>query len=252
MARAFALLEAQVPEVPGRADLRGIMARVYERAGAMQVSTGRTAQSVRDAVGNFRKAREITRELHAEFPEDDRKRSNELESITNLARALALAGEYREADRTIREAVESSQGLVARDPTDAALAIERMGILVVAADIAGLLGENARAIRHGREALAHAARLPKETRKSRDVRARIAEAKVFTGYGLLASAGADSLERGERLAKLREARSLLADGVAFLGEMRTEKLGSVPEDVERKLTDALKRCNEAIARLAVA
>jgi len=249
MDRAIALLEAQVRETPGQVELREMLAGVYTRTGKMQASTGRTAQSVQVAIGNLRKARAIASELRAEFPDDATKRATELENISLLATVLAVAGDYREADRTIGEAVAINKGLLAQDPKDATLMIDHMKFLVIATNIAVQLGDNERAIRLGREALARSARLPAEARMSRDGRNGIAEARIYIGYALLAEAGKGSLDRGTRMAMLREARALLATGVAFLAEIRAENLGAIPEDDKKQLEDAVKRCDEAIARL---
>lgn len=185
-------------------------------------------------------------------PDDTRKLATEQEIVTGLAEALVLAGEYREADRTIEEAIAINRRLVAADPKDPTLIVDRMKTLTVAADIAGRLGEHPRAIRLGREVLASAQRLPPEVREGRDMRARVAEAKVLIGYALLASAGSGTSDSRVRLARLRESRALLTEGVAFIAEMREKNLGTVPEGIEKRLLEALKQCNEAIARLEAA
>jgi serine/threonine protein kinase len=249
MDRAIGMLEAQIREAPGQVDLREFLASVYTRAGKMRAHTGRTAQSIPVAIDNLRKARAIAGELRAEFPDDATKQTIELENISLLATVLVVAGDYREADRAIGEALAINMGLLAQDPKDATLIVDHMKFLIVAANVAVHLGDNARAIRLGRGALAHGERLPAQARMSRDGQNGIAEAKVYIGYALLAEAGKGSLDRGVRLAMLREARSLLAAGVAYLAEMRAENLGAIPEDESKQLEDAVKRCDEAIARL---
>ncbi len=249
MARAIALLEALVREAPRQVDLREALAGAYSRAGKIQADTGRTAQSAREASKNFRKALAIVRELRAEFPDDARKLSIELDNISVLAAVLILAGDYREADRTIGEALGISRGLVVKDPKNVSHVADLMTHLNVATQAAWNLGDNPRAIRLGREVLAHGARLPAQARSSRHVRYALVEAKVYIGYALLAEARKGSFDRGDRLARLREARSLFSDGFAFLAEVRAENMGTVPDDEVKRLEDAVKQCDEAIARL---
>jgi len=51
---------------------------------------------------------------------------------------------------------------------------------------------------------------------------------------------------------LREARGLLAGAAAFVAEARAEHLGAIPEDDTKELDAAVKRCDEALARLGSA
>jgi hypothetical protein len=129
-----------------------------------------------------------------------------------------------------------------------AVAIDRVHTLSQAALIAYRFGDQPRAIARGREAVAFAEKLPPETRKSRDVRARIAEANAFLGYGLFA-ASREAGGRDRQLALLREGCPLLAGGVAFIAEFTALKQGSVPEDDVKEMTDAMNQCNGALARL---
>jgi tetratricopeptide (TPR) repeat protein len=252
MKRAIELMEATVRGTPDDPGLRAILSGVHTRAGSMHVLAGHTPERVAEAVGHARRSRELAHELSTAFPDDAHKLARLQETATNLAEALVRAGEYREGDVVIAEAVAINKRLIARDPKDHTVIFDQMKALAVSADIAGRLGDSSRAVRLGREALAIATRLPPEVQQSRDVQARSALAKVFMGHALLASAGSGNPGSDVRLARLREARGLLAEGVAFIARMRKEGLGTVPEDIETRLLQALKQCNEAIAKLEAA
>jgi eukaryotic-like serine/threonine-protein kinase len=246
--QAIAILEPMVREAPGQVELREALVGAYTRLGSALSNTGRTARSLREGIVYARKSRDLARALSAEFPNDGRKQGYLWRATHELARMLSLIGEHREADRTIAEAIALSAMLAARDPANMTVAIDRVHTLSQAALIAYRLGDQPRAIARGREAVAFAEKLPLETRKSRDVRARIAEANAFLGYGLFA-ASREVGERERQLALLREGCPLLAGGVAFMAEFRALKQGSVPEDDVKAMTDATNRCNEALARL---
>ena len=51
------------------------------------------------------------------------------------------------------------------------------------------------------------------------------------------------------LEDLIPARHLLAEAVAFIAEIRAEKLGSYDESEAKEIADALARCDAAMARL---
>jgi serine/threonine protein kinase/tetratricopeptide (TPR) repeat protein len=244
-----AMLEALVRGSPGQVDLREALASAYDRAGKMRSRSHRTAQSVKIAISNFRRACDVATELSAEFPNDARKRSRELDCMTVLAYALDLGGEYPEADRTIGRALAISQAVLAEDPKDATRIADYMRRVIVASVAALRVGDNQRAIRLGREGLAVGARLPADIQKTANVRLAFEEARVYIGYALLAQAQKGSLDRDARLAMLREARSLFASGLAYLDAVRAEKLSPIPEDEVKQLHGAVKRCEEAIARL---
>ncbi len=247
--RAIATLEALSRELPAEAGVRQNLASTYQRAGDILSGAGKTPESVRAAVAYYRKALDLFRNLHAAKPGDQRLRNIALEVQVALAETLAVAGEIPEARRTIAEAVTRAAELRAADPKNADLAVAYLGAHRQAAMIANRAGDRASAIRHAREALASVARLPEDTRKSRDMRNTIAEAKAQLGIALVASAEAPGLERSWRLALLAEARVLLADAVAFIAEIRTEKLGSYDASDAKEIVDALARCDAAIARL---
>ena len=249
VAEAIAILEALAREMPGDTGVRENLASTYSRAASIFSGSKRTTQSVRNAIAHYRKALELGRAILAEKPNDEALRGFEVENIAALAGALSLAGDNREADRTIGEALKLGAELQARDPKNSDLAVTNLALLGKAALIAYRIGEAPRAIRHGREALALAARLPEETRKSRDVRSSVADAKSYLGAALLASAGLASTDPGRRLAVLLEARAFLAEGAAFIDEVRAEKLGDVPESYVQELMDTLGKCDEAIAKL---
>lgn len=71
-------------------------------------------------------------------------------------------------------------------------------------------------------------------------------------FGLLDSDGPAAGDRNRRLALLREARSLFAEGSIYLAEIQAEYPGAIPEDDMKEFNDGLRRCDEAIARLKAA
>ncbi len=247
--KAVAILEGLARELPGDAGVRQNLASTYQRTAAIYMGDRRTPEGVRRAVDRSRKAIDLLRVLAAEAPEDERMPKLLLENLVGLAYALVISGEAREADRVIAEALTSAAQLAARDPKNVEVATDRISVLGQAAFIAHRAGDQARAIRHGREALAISARLPEGARNSRDVRSDVAEAKAYLGYALMASAGTRSLDAGRRRFLLEEARGLLGEAMAFLAEVRAQGLGKYPEEEAREIEQALARCNAAIAKL---
>lgn len=247
--RSIAILETLLREGPGEPVVRETLMATYESAAKVLTSSNRTAASVQEAVGYYRKAVEMVREDMAANPGDGRMPALEQQYLTALALTLSLSGQYPEADRTIVEALERGAKLLARDPRNIAPAIDYLVSLNNAALIAYRMGDPPRVIRHAHAALAVAARMPEETRKTVRVRGQLAEVKALNGGALLVAAGNPALARARRLALLTEARPLLAEAVAFVDQIRAEKLFAYPESVAREITDALRRCDEAIAKL---
>ena len=252
MKRAVAELEAIGREAPGQADLRENLAGAYLRIGKLLYHAGRTPQSVQEALLYLRKARAIRMELRAEAPGDGRRQAAEFEAVLELGRAQGVAGDLRGADRTMGEAVALSREIAARDPSNANLAADLVDVLGAAAEIAIQVDDQPRAIRLCREALALAARLPEEARKSWDVRIFVSNAKAALGYALVATAERPAGSPDRRLAMLLEARALLADAAAFIAAARAENRGAVPESYMKLFEATVKRCDEAIARLGAA
>jgi tetratricopeptide (TPR) repeat protein len=248
MTQATSSLEALAREEPGNVDLRAALATAYSRAGTALARSGRTPASVQQAIVYLRKSRALARELAAEFPDDRKKLAFAAGTDFDLAQLHAIAGEHGEADRAIAEALAANAVQIARDPADVSLAGDRVKILAEATLIAHRLGDQPRAIARGREGLDAAQRLPEGIRNSRDVRSHVAEAKAYLGYALLAS-GSGFGDRTRQLAALREARGLLAGAAAFVAEARAENLGAIPEDEAKELDAAVKRCDEALARM---
>jgi serine/threonine protein kinase len=249
VAQAVDLLEALAKEEPGNAAVLQNLASTHQRAGNLLTGNRHTPASVRAGAEHYRKGAELLRSQLAGRPGDERLGKLLLENLVGRANALALAGEPREADRVMAEALAMSADFIASDPANVEAATDRITTLAQAAFVANRAGDPARAIRHAREALAVAARLPADVLRIRDVRSNVAEAKAFLAYGLLAAAQAPRAGRGKRLAGLREARGLLRESLAFVDEARAEKLGAVPEDEVRQMQEALRRCEEGIARL---
>ncbi len=252
MTRAVAALEALARETPGEPDARANLASAYLRIAKLLYHAGRTPQSAQEAVAYMLKARALQAQLRAEFPADARMRTRELEAVTDLGRAQGAAGDRRGADRSMKEALSLIREAVARDPSNATLAMEHVNILGATCDSAMLLGDQARAIRLCREALALAGKLPEQARKSWDVRIYVSNAKGALGYALVHSAGPAAGGRERRLAMLLEARALLAEVGAFIGAAREQKLGAVPESYLKVFGETVKRCDEEIAKLKAA
>jgi tetratricopeptide (TPR) repeat protein len=235
--------------LPAEAGVRQNLASTYQRAGDILTGAGRTPRSVGKAVDHYRKSLALFQVMEAGNPDDRRLRQIGLQVQVALAGALALAGEHPEAERTIGGALARAAGLRAQDPKDANVAVDHLSALVQGAAIANRRGDRDGAIRHAREALDSAARLTEETRKSRDMRNAVGEAKAQLGIALVASAERAVVDRSRRLALLEDARALLADAHSFIAEIRAEKLGIYDESEAREIVDALERCDAALARL---
>ncbi|MGZ5662430.1 MAG: protein kinase domain-containing protein [Usitatibacter sp.] len=248
---AIAVFEGLRAEAPPEAALHERLALLYRNAGVVLAGPGEGPPRMREAIAYLEKAVAITRERSAEVPDDRNRQSMERVTTLVLARHLAANGDLRRADALMAEVTARVDRMVARDPDDVTLAVNRLEILVGAADAANRLRDHPRAMRLCREVLASAAKLPKESSRLRDVRIQTAEAKVVLGYALLATAEAGKLDRERRLAMLVEARSLFGDVSQFLEDVRAEPtLGAVPEYKLREFAQARARLDQAFAKIA--
>jgi tetratricopeptide (TPR) repeat protein len=252
MAESIAAVEALAREAPEDLDLSDALSGAYLRLGRALAGPGHTPQRLREALAYLERARALASRLRARFPDDVGKATKELDVTLTLAFVQAMAGDVRAADRTPVAMAPLAAALGARDPTNVDVLGQRMAILVAGTEVALQAGDAPRSVRVAREALALAPRYPEQARKSREVRGNVARAKAFLGYGLIATSGPAAGTRGERLARLLEARALLAEVSAYLVEHRAQNLGELPADEIRRFEAEIRRCDEAIAKLRAA
>lgn len=240
-------VETLVAEYPRDPVVREALMAVYRSAGDVLTGNRWTPASARQGVDFYGKALTTVRGAIALDPGDAQMRELEVDNMVRLAQTTARTGEYREADAVMGEAVKRAAALVALDPRNVNLAGVYLVVQANAALMANRVGDPARAVRHGREAIAIAAGLSPDARATRYVHGYVAFAKVHVGAALLAMA-ANGAPR-ERLSMLLEARGLLADGVAYLEEIRAHHLGPLSEADVRELMDYVARCDAALAQL---
>jgi tRNA A-37 threonylcarbamoyl transferase component Bud32 len=245
--RAVALFEDIVREAPDDRQQRRKLAGMYQRAAGGLSHKGRTPQSLAKALEYGQKCRDLVRAMSREEPGSLPHRMNLMESSVELALQYSAAGRHAEAGETIAEAHAIGVEIAGSDPGNVQLAENVLRAAANSALIAYRAGEAARSVARGREAVALARGIPEGARKSRDVQARIAEAHAYLGLGLLASAER-AADPDRKRSLLREARPLIAGGVAFIEAWRASQEGSVPEEDAKELSDALERCDELIRR----
>jgi len=250
---AIEALEAMRAAAPRDAALHERLASLYRSAGIILAGAGagEGEPRMRESIAYLERVMAMARELAAEAPHDLQRRDFERVTLLILARHLAAHGDLRRADALLAEAAARIEPLVAREPDDVSLAVNRLEILVGAADVANRLRDLPRAMRLCREVLASAAQLPEEAWRLRDVRIQATEAKVILGYALVSSAEAGKGDRGRRLAMLAEARALFGDVSRFLDDVRAEpSLGAVPEYKLREFAAARERLDRAQRRVS--
>ena len=247
---AVATLEALSRELPGEQGVRDKLIATYKRAANVLSGSHRTPRSIRQAIDYRRKSMEMIQAALERRPDDYRMGKLALDEYVGLGVTLSLAGDNRAADEALAQAMKLGAERHARDPANAETLLDNLTVLEQASLVAYQLGDHPRAIARGREALAMAARMPEDARKSLDVRFYVAEAKFHTGAALVAGARAASPDRAGRLARLREARALLSEALGFLVETRAAKLRIFHDGEEEEMRETLARCDEAIARLA--
>src|SRR5688500_7180311 len=130
---AIATLESLSRELPAEQSVRQNLASTYFRAGEMLTGAGRTPRSVGKAVDHYRRSHALFQLMQAGSPDDQRLRQVGLEVQVALAAALAMAGENREAERTIGEALGRAAELRASDPKNATLVVGYLSARVQAA-----------------------------------------------------------------------------------------------------------------------
>ena len=248
--QAVSKIEALARERPGDAVVLEALALIYARTAITYTTGNRTSQSVRLSIEFNRKAIAAAEKILAGKPDDERWLKFRASTLVQLSKTLAHAGEHGDADRTIGEALQLNAQLYARDPNNVELAMERLLTLENAATAAYRRGDMKRTVRFARETIAQGARLPETTRNTVSMRGHIAESKALIGGALLVLARAPSLDREKRLSMLTEARSLLIGFMAYIDEIRREKQGAFPESVVKEVMDAIKGCDEAIAKLS--
>lgn len=237
---------------PGAA-LRDRLVVLYRNAGVMLAGPGQGDPRMEEAIAYLEKSLALSRELHAEAPGDAQRETLARVGTMVLARHLAARGDLSRANVLMNEALAVVEKKAERDPDDVTAAVNRLEILVGAADVANRLKDLPRAIRLTREVLSSAAMLPAEASRLRDVRIQVAEAKVILGYALVASAESGALDRDRRVALLLEARSKFGDVAKFLDAVAAQpSLGAVPEYKLREFAAARERCEKALRRLAAA
>lgn len=250
--QAVARVEALTREAPNDPGVLEALALIYDRAARAYTNTGgkRTPESVRISIEFNRKGLAAIERILAGQPEDERWLKARAAALVDLAKTLSHADEHAEADRTIGKALEQNAWLYARDPNNVELAIERLIALENASTIAYRVGDMQRTLRFARETIAQGGRIPEAIRNTVSMRSHLSEAKALMGGALLAMANAPSLDREKRLAMLTEARSLLVGHIAFLDGVRRDKLGVFAEEAINEVHDAIKACDEAIAKLS--
>ena len=248
--KAVGLMEAAVREGPDDPTLPATLASAYQRASLIFFGVRRTPESTRRAIDYARKSLATAREVLARDPAAANMRNFELSALTQLSEAHTFLGEDREADRVIGEALALGKAAYERDPGNANIALQTIKLLGQATHTADRLGDLPRAIGHGREGLAIAARVAQGARESLDMRNAIAEARFSLGEALLHRAEATSLARAERLALLREARPMLGATRDFLAEIRARNVTQADEASEKEVAEAIRRCDELAARLS--
>jgi tetratricopeptide (TPR) repeat protein len=240
-------------EAPPEAALRDRLVVLYRNAGVMLAGPGQGDPRMKEAIAYLEKSLALSRELHAEAPGDAQRETLSRVGTMVLARHLAALGDLSRANVLMNEALAVVAKKAERDPDDVTTAVNRLEILVGAADVANRLRDLPRAIRLTREVLASAARLPAEASRLRDVRIQVAEAKVILGYALVATAESGTLGREQRVALLLEARSRFGDVAKFLDAVAAQpSLGAVPEYKLREFAAARERCEKALRGLAAA
>ncbi len=240
-------------EAPPEAALRDRLVILYRNAGVMLAGPGQGDPRMKEAIAYLEKSLALSRELYAEAPGDAQREVLARVGTMVLARHLAAMGDLSRANVLMNEALAVVEKKAARDPDDVTTAVNRLEILVGAADVANRLQDLPRAIRLTREVLSSAARLPAEASRLRDVRIQVTEAKVILGYALVATAESGTLDRERRVALLLEARSRFGDVAKFLDAVAAQpSLGAVPEYKLREFAAARERCEKALRRLAAA
>lgn len=245
--RAIASLEQLAAEAPADTTVRMNLASTYHRAAEILSGDKRTPESLKLAIAVRRKGLALYDALERELPNDQRIPTIRAENLVGLADALAAAGETREAVAVAADAKRRYGALHRADPKNADLASSHMQALTTASTVARLAGDLPAAKREAREAIALERTLPEATRASKEGRNYRADAQYALGMALFETGKrADAARRG---ALLREARPLLAAAVDFIAAARTEKLGAIPEGEAKAREDALRACDQALARL---
>jgi serine/threonine protein kinase len=247
--KAVVMLEKLSLEMPGEVLVRNNLAGIYTRAAHIYAGNKATPQSLAHAIEMRRKALLAYAKLASDYPNDESYRHTVAQNQMALASHLAQAHQYGEADQAIELALKQQNVLSAADPKNVTARTEVFNTLALATGIAYLQGDLAKAERRGREALAHYTALPEETRGLREVRSSLADAKSYLGLALLASAAKSPTAPARQASGLREACVLLADGVAFLEELRTSQQGAIDETEVKARAEGFARCRLQMAKV---
>ena len=247
--RAVLQLEQLLREFPDEYAVQEPLAASYLRAASVYESNRKAPQNIAKAIEFRRKAQAMYEIILAKRANDSRIKTALLFNQMGLADNLAQARRYAEADQTIQRALKQARLQAAADPKNGYLLATVLQALGTAVRIAYRSDDFSNTIQRGRETLAHIATMPSELKKTRDAREAFADMKFYMGLALLATIDKPVATSGNKGAILKEACSLLSDSVAFMDEVRAEKLGPIDEADARERTDGLARCKAQLAKL---
>jgi tetratricopeptide (TPR) repeat protein len=197
--RLFGLMHQRMPADP---DVTwGLAAQLNDR-GIFIMDQGATPEAGRQAEALLRRSLALWEQLRREHPESAFFPRNVGSGRNNLGEALILAGRYDDAQRELRQSIDITQALAAKDPADQQLAVYRS---VEEINLArALLGQGQRdtAQATAREALKRLAALPE---------AAVSDAyvMVYRALGHHTLALASVADAGVRCGAEREALALL-------------------------------------------
>ena len=247
--KAVLQLEQLLREFPDEYAVQEPLSASYLRAASVYESNRKSPQNIVRAIQFRAKTQSMYEIILAKRANDVRFQTALLFNQIGLADNLAQVRRYAEADQTIQAALMQARLQAAADPGNTYQLVTILQALGTSVRIAYRNGDFANTIQRGRETLAHFSTLPGELQKTRDARDTFADMKSYLGLALLATADKAVANAGKQAATLKEACSLLADSVAFMDEVRAEKLGPIDDADASERTNGLAQCKAQLTKV---
>ncbi len=252
LGRAVEYLEALVREDSGDVEARANLAYAYERSAMAAEVSGKDEQLAR-AMELLERSIVTTESVVRDEGARGARRQKLATRYNNAARVKLRLGDVEGARLKAAQGRALVERLVAEDPRNVANATILAGALSMASDIEYKGGRYERSIELARESIAADARLPAETRAGLIVRENVVGAKRSLGASACALSEKDRQPQPQRIALLREGRTLLSESRAFKRELVERGIDArEAASAIREIEADLVRCEQAIARLGPA
>ena len=247
--RAVNGIEALYRQLPDdRIVAAGVM-QIYQRVSFTYGGTARTPETLPKAIAIERKAIALATSLQeTRKPNDPDYQSFFRNSLISLGSSLVDAGQFDEGVATLKKALELSLAALRAEPNNQELAGRVLNCIHNLAFAVFSAKKYEQTVVYSRQAFEQYMAVNMESRKIVYIRTYMADINEWLGISLL-ELDRPAADLAVRRATLGEACKALSESVAYIEEMRVEKLGAVSKGEFKQRIDGLARCKARLAKL---